>query len=283
MQAMLWDDLRYVLAIGRAGSMAGAGRRLTVDQTTVTRRLRAIEGVLGCRLFERVDGALRPTPMGEATIARAAEIEAHVECLKEGVAGGDAAPVGVVRVTAVPIIANRILIPAMPAFVAEYPAIRLELNAEARNVSLVRHEADIALRLSRPEQAGASLTKRIGQLEYAVYGARGRSPDRLPWIGYHDGLSHLPQARWIAAASTEGPRATLSVGDAESLLAAIRAGLGKSLLPCKVAEQEKRLERVNPFEAVLSREIWLLTHRKLRRHGRIVAVIGWLEELFARP
>jgi DNA-binding transcriptional LysR family regulator len=78
--------------------------------------------------------------------------------LKEGVAGGDAAPAGVVRVTAVPIIADQILIPAMPAFVAEYPAIQLELDAEGRNVSLVRHEADIALRLFRPEQAGAPLT-----------------------------------------------------------------------------------------------------------------------------
>ena len=103
------------------------------------------------------------------------------------------------------------------------------------------------------------MTKRIGQLEYAVYGARGRSPDRLPWIGYHEGLSHLPQARWIATASTPSTRATLSVGDAESLLVAIRAGLGKSLLPCKIAEQENCLERLGAVEAVLSREVWLLT------------------------
>ena len=69
--------------------MAGAGRRLAVDQTTVARRLRAIEAVLGCRLFERVDGAMLPTRVGEAMIARAAEIEAHIDDLKDGVADGD--------------------------------------------------------------------------------------------------------------------------------------------------------------------------------------------------
>src|SRR5436190_1732757 len=66
MQGMDWNDLRYVLAVSRAGTLAAAARRLRVDQTTVARRLAAAERVLGARLFERIDGSLRPTLAGAA-------------------------------------------------------------------------------------------------------------------------------------------------------------------------------------------------------------------------
>ena len=66
------------------------------------------------------------------------------------------------------------------------------------------------------------------------------------------------------------------VSDAETLLQAIRAGIGKSLLPCVIADRDPRLRRLSAAN-VLRREIWLMTHRELRRHARIEAVIAWLE------
>jgi DNA-binding transcriptional LysR family regulator len=279
--AMDWDDLRYLLTIARGGTLAAAARRLGVDQTTVARRLAAAEASLGARLFERVDGVLHPTKAGAAAIARAAQVEAQVNALESGIGSDDAAPAGLVRLTAVPILINRLIIPALPSFAAAYPRIQLELIAEPRNVSLSRREADIALRLSRPERGGATLTRRIGRLDYAAYGPRGCAAERLPWIGYEDGLRHLPQARWIASATDGGKTAPLLVNDAEAILQAIHAGLGKSLLPCRIADRDQRLKRLAP-EVVLSREAWLLTHNEVRHHGRIAAVIAWLQDLFAR-
>ena len=275
-----WDDLRYILAIGRAGTLAAAARRLGVDQTTMARRLAAAETALGARLFERIDGALSPTAAGTAAIARAAEVEAQVRSLEGGVGGSDTTPAGVVRLTAVPILVNRLIIPALPRFVSASPGIELELIAEPRNVSLSRREADIALRMSRPERGGSALAKRLGTLDYAAYGPRGRSADDLAWIGYEEGLRHLPQARWIAAASAADEAAPLAVNDAETILQAVRAGLGKSLLPCRIADGEEGVMRLGP-DVVLSREVWLLTHRELRHHGRIAAVIAWLQALIS--
>jgi DNA-binding transcriptional LysR family regulator len=276
---MNWDDLRYVLTIARAGTLAAAARRLSVNQTTVARRLAATEASLHSRLFERVDGTLNPTKAGEAAIARAAEVEAQVEALESGIGNDDAAAAGLVRLTSVPILVNRLIIPALPKFQAAHPGIQLELIAEPRNVSLSRREADIALRLSRPERDGAALTKRIGRLDYAAYGPRGRGADRLPWIGYEDGLSHLPQARWIAAAAKGSRRASTSVNDAEAIVRVIHAGLGKSLLPCCVADGDKSLRRLGT-RVVLTREVWLLTPRELRHQKRIDATITWLQDLF---
>jgi DNA-binding transcriptional LysR family regulator len=278
---MDWNDLRHLLTVARAGTLAGAARRLGVNQTTVARRLAAAEAALGARLFERRNGLLSPTKAGEAALARAAQIELEVEALERAVGGADTAIAGTVRLTAVPILANRILIPALPEFHAEQPLIHLELIAEPRNLSLTRREADIALRLARPE-AGAALARRIGYLDYAVYGARGKAARQLPWITYEEGWAHLPQARFLAKAMQDGASAPLSVSDAESLLQAVRAGIGKSLLPCLVADRDPRLCKLTGAAPVLAREIWLLTHRELRRHARIGAVIAWLDKTLTR-
>jgi DNA-binding transcriptional LysR family regulator len=271
---MEWSDLRYVLTIARAGTLAAAARRLGVNQTTAARRLLAAETALGTRLFERRDGVLSPTKAGEAAVARAAQVEQEVGALERGIGGADAAVAGTVRLTAVPILANRLLIPAAPKLLARHPELRLELIAEPRNLSLTRREADVALRLARP-QTGAALARRIGRLDYAVYGPRRREADDLAWITYEEGLSHLPQARFIAA-QKQGS-APLLLNDAEAIVQAVRAGLGKSLLPCFVGDHEPRLKRLSRI--VLARDIWLMVHRDLRAHARIAAVIDWLLEL----
>jgi DNA-binding transcriptional LysR family regulator len=273
---MEWSDLRYVLTVARAGTPAAAARRLGVNQTTVARRIAATERALAARLFERRDGVLHPTKAGEAAIARAAQVEQEVLGLERGIRDADAAPDGTVRITAVPILANRLLIPAVPQLLARHPRLRLELIAESRNLSLTRREADIALRLARPE-SGVALARRIGWLDYAVYGPRRRKADALPWITYEEGLSHLPQARFIAAATRGGGTAPLLLNDAEAIVQALRAGLGKSLLPCFVGEREPGLGRLS--RVVLAREIWLMVHRDLRAQARIAAVIDWLMEL----
>jgi DNA-binding transcriptional LysR family regulator len=281
MQAMDWSDLRYVLTVARAGTLAAAARRLGVNQTTVARRLAAAEATLGTRLFDRVDGVLSPTRAGEAAVARAARVEQEVEALERGIGGADAATAGTVRVTAVPILVNRLLVPAVAQLRAAHPELRLELVAEPRNLSLTRRETDIAIRLARPD-GGTALAKRIGRLDYAVYAPRRGDADGLPWIAYEEGSSHLPPARWVvAAAGGEGTGVALLVNDTEAILQAARAGIGKALLPCFVGDGDRRLRRLSGPEPVLSREIWLLVHPELRPQARIVAVIAWLGRLMA--
>jgi DNA-binding transcriptional LysR family regulator len=282
-QAPDWNDLRYLLAVAQGGTLAAAARRLRVDETTVARRLAAAEAALGARLFERIGGAMRPTAAGEAAVAHAERIEREVQALQGRIGGADAAVAGTVRLTAVPIVVNRLLVPALPALLAAHPLLRLELIAEPRNLSLTKREADIALRLARPHGGGAVVARRIGRLDYAVYGPGNGDADTLPWITYEQGLDELPQAKWIAAATrgaAEPP--ALMASDAETILAAVRIGLGKSLLPCAVAAPEPGLRRLGDGTPVLSRELWLLVHADMRRLARIEAVIAWAESTFGK-
>lgn len=294
LQDVNWNDLRYLLAVARCGTLSAAARRLKVDETTVARRLATAEAAVSARLFDRVDSVLRPTEAGQLALAHAEQVEQEVHALQGRLAGTDATVAGTVRLTSVPIVVNRLLVPALPDLIKAHPLLRLELIAEPRNLSLSKREADIALRLARP-QGGNAVTRRVGRLDYAVYASsrakaawpsgrgRGRSADSLPWITYEDGMDEVPQARWIAAARREAPAPiALTAGDAETILAAVRMGLGRSLLPCVLAGREPGLRRLGNGAPVLSRELWLLVHADLRRLGRIAAVIEWIEKALRR-
>src|SRR5260370_1258183 len=111
-------------------SVTASEGRLGVDQTTVARRLAAAEAALGTRLYERRAGSLYPTESGQTAIAHAARIEHDVDALERGARDSDVDAAGSVRVTAVPVLVNRLLAPSLPAFSAGYARLRLELMAE---------------------------------------------------------------------------------------------------------------------------------------------------------
>lgn len=97
-------------------------------------------------------------------------------------------------------------------------------------------------------------------------------------------MVHLPQASWIAEAARKGTgTAAIAMNDAEAILQGVKAGLGRSLLPCIVADQMPDLARLpNDDTAPPEREIWLLTHPDLRHLTRITVVLDWMEKVIER-
>jgi len=282
MQDLNWNDLRFVLAVARRGTLAGAAKSLRVDETTVSRRLARAEEALGLALFLRSEGRLLPTDAGRLTVAVAERSEAALERLHEDLRSHGDAALGRVRLTAVPILVNRVLVPALPRLHRAYPGIAIDLIAEPRDLSLGERDADLALRMARPKREAKVLARRIATLGYGVY-ARRRLPAAAPWIAYEEAMADLPQAGWIARRAEESgaPLAALRVNDAETLVAGLHAGLGRSLLPIVVGERESGLVREDGPSPALSRELWLLVHPDLRHLARIAAVIAWLDDIFA--
>ncbi|MGY5803827.1 LysR family transcriptional regulator [Rhizobium sp. LEGMi12c] len=285
-----WDDLRHVLALARGGSFAAAGRVLGTDATTVGRRLRILEQRLGTALFSRdAGGVLSPTPTGEIAVAKAEAIEAEVMALSGALDAADPMALGKVRLTAAPSFISRLLIPSLPALLAQHSGLQLELIGDSRNFNLTRREADMALRLARPADGanGKVVARRIATLEYAVYVAEGQESraEELPWIVYEEAMAHLPHARWIAAqAEKSGRSSPLAVNDAEALLQAAIAGLGRALLPKILAENADGLCRVDSGDKnPPAREMWLLMHAELRQLVRIRTVSDWLDSVFRHP
>ncbi|WP_299620681.1 LysR family transcriptional regulator [Pelagibius sp.] len=287
---MNWNDLRYVLAVGRAGRLAAAARQLGVDATTVTRRLTALQAALGQRLYQRqLDGRLELTEAGRSLCAVAERMERDLAEIGPGDVGVDEVT-GVVRLTSVPYITNRVLIPEVPKLAGRHAGLGLELIAESRDLSLTRREADMALRFARPRGGGMQVkTRLVGRLDFAAYTAAEQSNDAArsqPWITYDETMAHLPQARWLEAAiRKEGSKAApLRVNDVETAHEAVAGGCGRSLLPSLVAARDRRLRKL-PFPRGMKgpqREVWLLVHAELAVLPRIKAVAAWVEAVFAR-
>ncbi|MDE1996063.1 MAG: LysR family transcriptional regulator, partial [Rhizobiaceae bacterium] len=288
MQAIDWNDLRHILAVARGGSFAAAGRSLSADATTISRRLRIVEERLGAQLFHRAgDGAMTPTTAGEIAIAHAEAVEAEMGALTATLAGTDLSAAGKVRITAPPFVINRLLIPAAGEVLSQHSGLELELIGDSRNLNLIRREADMALRLARPAEMDNTrvVARRLTVLDYAIYVAADNlaNAEELPWLVYDETMAHLPHARWIAATAEKARASAIAVNEAEALVQAALAGLGRALLPRILGDRVNGLARIDRGEDILpTRELWLLMHADLRHIARIRAVADWLEQLFRR-
>ena len=271
---MNWDDLKFVLVTARAGSLSAAARTLGVDQTTVSRRLAALELSLGKKLFLRVGHRLVATEYGESAADNAEQMESRVAALQQDLSDAGNTAAGPARLTAVPLLINHLLIPNSGTLLAAHPELRLELIADPRNLSISKRDTDIAIRLAQPT-SGTALCRRLGSLSYSVYSLAGT--EDLPWLTYGDEQAHLPQAQWVARET--GETAALRANDAEGLWRGVLAGLGQAVLPDFLAAPDARLQRLSD-DAVLDREAWLLVHNDMRHLPRISVVVDWLDDVF---
>jgi len=281
-----WDDLRIFLAAFREGSCAAAGARLGVNQSTISRRIAALESDLGVRLFDRTPDGLLPSAAAEEIVPRAELFEATAAELIDAVEGLDTRLGGVVRIASPDLIASELLAPALPAFLRERPGLRVELTTGDAIVDLTRREADLALRFVRPD-SGDLVVRRVGTFRFGVFGSkayldehRGKSAEELAWLDWDTTQAYLPDAAWLRTAfrGIEPVLRTTSLG---VRLRATRGGLGVSVLARPLAELYPELEELKGLPAIPEIPVWLVGHRALRNLPRVKAVWAFLEELTA--
>jgi DNA-binding transcriptional LysR family regulator len=190
---------------------------------------------------------------------------------------------GEVAISAPPTIANALIAPRLAGLHVRHPKLRLRLLGEKRIASLARREADVALRLTRPTEAGL-VTRKVGAFEFALYGARsylaGRRRAELALIAFDEDGDALPQQKWLLAHAAGRPIA-LRTNDLESQLAAACAGAGVAVLPSFLVRRHPELERVALRARPVTREVWLVVHDDLRAVASVRAVMELLIEATA--
>jgi DNA-binding transcriptional LysR family regulator len=286
-RSLAWDDLLYVLNVGRSGSLSGAARALKVNHSTVFRRIGAIEAQLGVRLFDRRRDGYAPTAAGEAVIELADRLDEDVLALERRLAGEDLRPSGTVRVTTTDTMIG-IVTPMCSGFRGRYPEIAIELITGNQFLNLSRRDADVALRPSLAPPVNLH-GRRLSGLAFAIYGADcyfaavGSTDPSQPhqWIGVDDTLSHLTVHQWLAAevrAEWIGFKASSFL----AMLEAARIGMGLAILPCYLAERLPELRRVGEPLAGQTTDLWLLVHDDLRRTARVRAFIDFISAEIAK-
>jgi DNA-binding transcriptional LysR family regulator len=284
---MDWNDLRFVLAVHRGMSLTAAARTLGVDKATVGRRIGALEGSLGIRLFERRPDGLAPTARGARVVASAEKMSTEVASLAADLAHETGLTRVTVRLTAPQWFASGVVIPALPRFQKEHPSIEVVLVESTSVVNLAQRDAEVAVRNVKPAQVSMS-GRKAGDLMSALYGSRSYlervgSPTRRDdvlrhrLLGYERRLSFLPGFDWLAGA---GDRAVaLRVSDTLSLAAGVRAGLGLAVLPIFVGDRDLELVRIACVEPEVE-TIWLVTPTELRRTRAVRAAMDFMADLF---
>ena len=274
---MNWDDLRYVLAIAREGSLAAAAKSLDVNHSSVYRRLAGFEKTLGARLFERGRNGYRLTLQGEALADTARRIESEALAVELQLVGTDLKLSGSIRVSTGEALGLFLLPPLLSGFSELYPDVQIELSLDNRMADLSRRDADVVVRATGnpPEQL---VGRRVGTIAFCAYASTtylDRAGRDLPlpqhrWLGFDERLSQLALARWLRAQIPD-IRHRFRFDSLAAMLEATRVGLGASVLPCFMADHHDELERLGEPHSDADFGIWVLTHPDLRRSARIRA------------
>jgi len=286
-----WDDLRFFLAVARSGSLSKAAKLLRVAQPTVGRRLQAFEERLGAKLLLPSREGQELSPTGRKILAYAERAEQEVLGAVRVAAGRDAGLRGRVTLTGSEWMLESVVAPLLGAFVERYPELELELLAEARHLSLLRREADLALRPSRFDHAEV-VEREVAVLRFGLYAShaylatfgmpnfsRGADGQRL--ILMSEALTKIPDVDWLPAFVGRA-RVVARANGRGAMLTMTAAGVGMACLPRCLGDAMPSLRKLETPLPEPERKLFLGVHKDVRAVARVKASFAFLVESFER-
>jgi len=288
MTAIDWDDLRYLLALSRHGTLTAAAAVLGVSQPTVGRRLAGLERQLRARLFRSTPQGAELSAVGEVLVRRALRMESEALEATRLASGRDEGVQGRLGITASEWLVARVLGPGLGGLLRAHPGLRLDLLASARWANLARGEADIAIRPAAFQQQ-AVFQPELARVGYGLYASAAYleehgAPDFGRGCAGHalvamDEDVPTADAPWLREMAGEAHVAARTNGR-EGLAAMAAAGLGLACLPRLIGDATPRLDRLEPPVPPPERRLWLGVHRDVRHLARVRAATTHIAELF---
>lgn len=287
MQHLDWRDLRVALALAKYGSLGEAGRVLRLDATTVSRRISGLEQATGAALFVRDPEGWRTTETGRRVVEAAERMAAEVRALARDLDAANDHVSGTVRLTTLDYIASWYLAPRIATLRARHPELLLELRCTEQVLDLTAGQADVALRLERPREAGMRV-RRLLQVPLGLYGARDyverHGLDPLPVdaeaelivLGPPD--SRLKEVRWMKALVPRG-RVVAATNSVPTAYGLVRGGAGLGVVTLEAASGQPDLVRLDHDDPPLARALWRVVPEAIADSPKIRAIITWLDEI----
>lgn len=287
-----WNDLRFFLAVARHGSTLAAAGALRVSQTTVARRIAALEDSVGLRLFEKRQTGYALTPAGQDLLARAEQVELAADSFSDAAAAHGRDLTGSCKITVEEIFAVTLVAPLLRDLRELHPDIHVELDTSQAILDLGAGEADIAIRSTSKAQPSGVVGRRLCKDDWTLYcsreyAARNGVPTTVDDLRAHHlvggGGGNLWRAysAWIQELGL-AEQVAMHQSSSTGLLAGVRSGFGIGALPCIVADLDPELVQCLPPRKDHGRMMWLLTHERVRHTPRVRAVIDFLYERLSR-
>jgi molybdate transport repressor ModE-like protein len=279
-----WNDVKALLAVARGGSTAAAARELGVNQTTVSRRLEALEKDLGVRVVERHQAGASLTEVGRSLVTDAEAMERNALAMRQTVETHRRGASGTVRVTMSELTANTGLIPLLPEFRAAYPDITLELVITDDRLDLEAGQADIALRGGYVLPDSNLVARKISETEWALYCSRDYANRMGLPASFDDLRNHVliggdadrdfPGLTPILQ-QAPGAVVTLKSSSVTNLFESVRAGIAVGSMPCLLADLEPDLVQLFPPDPETLSFTWMITRADLKDAPRVRAFMDF--------
>lgn len=265
-----WDDVRYCLAVIREGSVSAAAKALGVNQTTVSRRITALEQQLSVTLFDRSTSGWLLTAAGESIHAMAEQMQEQAFAIQRSLAGGQTELQGKLRVTAVDVCLQRMLLPGLRAFADQYPEIEIELLASEETFDLAVQQADIAFRNTNtpPDNVVGKRISNFAMGIYArpeVYEQYQQDPASVSAITWREGAV---APVWLDKTFSD-LQVRFRVNSLNVMYDMIAGGFGIGQLPCAMGDSSNELVRLANPQQEPGLDFWVLSHIDLRNNARI--------------
>ena len=285
-----WSDLRLFYAVAAAGSRNAATDQLGLTQSTISKRLSALEQRLGARLFERSPAGIELTEAGIEALDHVTTMMRASQAMENTLKGLETSSQGEVKVWSNDGVLAYWIAPNAAPFLAANPGLRLSLLTDRYLPRSGPGFADVIVSFDQPhsqERVSFPLATvhycAFSTKEYAAtYGAPSGPLD----VGGHRLLNHAlysEQPGWREktpqiAALVEP---CLTTDSSSALLQATASGAGIAVMPSCAAILDSRLVAL-PIQPLASVRLWLSYQEQARRSPRVRATVDWLRELFDR-
>ncbi|MFJ4345715.1 LysR family transcriptional regulator [Pseudomonas sp. NPDC089401] len=270
-----WDDLRIIKTLSDCGSRADTAKQLGINVSTVSRRVKQVETVLGVALFDHRKAGYLLTAEGTELRALAERVELDIVSVTRRVSRAGQGPLGKLRITTSDSLLLYFLTPIIADFKALNKGITLEVLVGNQTLSLARDESDIAVRATC-KPADTLVGRKLANIAWAPYGSARQVACANPfaegqsWVSYSGGLCGLKATRYVEC-RVPAQHIAYRTDSVAAASAAIAAGLGFGFLPCMLGDITPGLVRVGPLVQELQDELWLLTHQDIRKSWRVKA------------
>jgi len=285
-----WDDVRFFLAVARAGSLSAAARALGVGHVTVGRRITVLEKRLGVTLLARTPDGFTTTSAGEAILRQCMAMENAALDLERVAAGRDSLATGSVRVTTTDALGYQLVVPAIAALRHAHPDLQVDLILGVRSLDIARRDADLAVRFARPASSDL-VCRKLGEVGFSLYAtrrylAKSGIPKRGLGLAGYDLITFAGAPAAISPVfmgeSLEGARIALRCNNPLIQLKAAADDIGIAELACFLGDTAPDLVRVWPRETPAHRTVWLIVHQDMRHSARIRVVSTAIGDIFRR-
>ena len=282
-----WDDVRFFLAVAKTGSFSAAATQLNTKQTTVGRRIQALERRLGAKLFDRHRHGMEVTPAARGVMVQAESMMANAAAIERHLAGLDREMAGVVRVAATEGLAAQWLVPRLTELRRRHSDIVVQVIVGDQVLDLATRQADLAIRFFRPT-SHQLVAARVGQFSMSIFAAPSYieqfgMPQELEELRDHHLIDHttlhsLPAMRPWSEIVERSPNVVLRTNSSHSAMEAVKASWGLSIFPSYSSKTANIIEA--PISLNIERDIWLVSHEETNKGARIRAVIDYIREQF---